>query len=801
MHFHIKVPQGNFNITTVSKRACLWLPFLFCTVLLFGSSIIEMNSADYKKETYVQFQCPYNQTSLCFLWATAESKEDEKFEVEINPGGVPENDSCKNSEHLGELSSSMYDIVCLIGSNLSASPALFDTSNIQNPANNDIECEEEPVMEDMAGVWFEFTTDADAGRIDVILEHENEVYIGFLMYEVTGDCDDEMIIRICERNETGYFEFEGYDIDPETNYRIFIYTDKEDAGLYELCINVKPPKVCEVEVPNYYNHSEIICGLYALEQYCMIMEPPFPPAEIPWPGCDSCCNFTNPQWFTFIVNDDEDLSVEVFISECQDNQGVQIAMYELDCEAPFDPTQQIDGIHPSADQLVSECSLVSTPQMGTVILSVNTQPGKNYGIVVNGWESDQCKVEVMEVLSAAVPEQRFFDPRPLWDEDTICAGATNVPFTLVGRGYYVCTYMWTVENVDLMKLDTLEVEDQSEVLIDFPEPGEYEICVFAVNKCEQSDSSCIKIEVMDGNAIIYDRVRDTLCHLESYSWYTSTGEFVMELPPQEVSGEVVYETYLYANQACPMVKGELLLQVLSPDEVELVIDDVSCYGGSDGAITDFSVSGGLAPYDLILDGNSSTLEAGIYQYTIVDSWGCELEGEFEVYEPEELDVDIVEMGDSGPGNDEGYVNIEATGGTEPYSFEWRLDGELVSEDGNLSGAEAGLYTLLVIDSNGCETTVESVEVEMGVGFEDLDRKDIQLSIFPNPAGNQIRVNSNFDLGEVRMTLYDIQGLILRQDPIQLSPAADLNVSDLSAGVYFIQIALNKGVHTQKFVKF
>jgi hypothetical protein len=345
------------------------------------------------------------------------------------------------------------------------------------------------------------------------------------------------------------------------------------------------------------------------------------------------------------------------------------------------------------------------------------------------------------------------------------------------------------------------VEDPTEVLIDFPEPGKYEVCVYASNICSQSPPSCLEITVMEGDSIGYDLVRDTVCHLESYLWYTSSGEFVMELPPQNETGEVVYQTTQYTDSRCPKAELELILYVHSPIEADLVIDDVSCNGGNDGAITDFSASGGLAPYDFIFNENVSALEAGVYDYTIVDSRGCQVEGEFEVNEPEELVVDIVEMGDSGPGNDDGYVNIEVTGGTEPYSFEWRLDGELVSEDGNLSGAEAGLYTLLVIDANGCEATVESVEVEMGVGFEDLDSKNIQLSIFPNPAGNQISVNSNVDLGEVRMTLYDIQGKILRQDPIQLSPAADLNISDLSAGVYFIQIALNEGVHTQKFVKF
>jgi hypothetical protein len=385
----------------------------------------------------------------------------DSFIVEVfEDRGVPENDLCENSLQMGVVTSDIDEVICFEMSNLNASPALFDLANIQNPANYDTECLEEPVLQDMAGVWFEFTTDEDAGRIEVTLEHENEVYLGFLMYEVTGDCDEEMTIRICERDfdEMGFIEFNNYGVDTGTTYRIFLYTDKEEAGEYELCINVKPPKECLGYAPYYYNHTDVLCGLEALEEFCLLMGPPFPPAFLSWPGCEGCCAFHNPQWFTFVAGEADTLSLDVFISDCQNNQGVQIALYELGCDVPFDPTEQSTGIQPTPDQMVSDCNLVSSPQNGTVNFTVDTEPGQVYGIVVDGWANDQCKVEIVEVLSGGDPPELgedpigkpVFDPIPPWDKDTICAGAVGVPFTLDGEVPNACTYIWTLSNLDLM---------------------------------------------------------------------------------------------------------------------------------------------------------------------------------------------------------------------------------------------------------------------------------------------------------------------------------------------------------------
>jgi hypothetical protein len=188
-----------------------------------------------------------------------------------------------------------------------------------------------------------------------------------MFFEENPMCDDfTQLICENENDPDGYIEEEDLFIEPNTTYYVLVVTEKENAGEFELCITVKPPIPCEGEAPYFYDQTEIICGLDALNGYCLDMRPPYGPAALAWPGCPSV-SFHNPSWFTFVAGA-EDLEIEVFISDCIQNQGVQIALYELDCEIDFDPTNP-DGTQPTADMLVSPCSFVTAPTQGSVIFN------------------------------------------------------------------------------------------------------------------------------------------------------------------------------------------------------------------------------------------------------------------------------------------------------------------------------------------------------------------------------------------------------------------------------------------------
>jgi gliding motility-associated-like protein len=138
--------------------------------------------------------------------------------------------------------------------------------------------------------------------------------------------------------------------------------------------------------------------------------------------------------------------------------------------------------------------------------------------------------------------------------------------------------------------------------------------------------------------------------------------------------------------------------------------DVSCNGGSDGAI-DITVTGGNLPFTFAWTGPSgftattediTALAAGSYSLTITDVSGCvvsfpNLET---ITEPAPLTVstivqDVITCFDAA----EGSISATGAGGTPPYLYS--LDGSVPDPSGDFSALMAGTYTLTLIDQNGC----------------------------------------------------------------------------------------------------
>lgn len=184
------------------------------------------------------------------------------------------------------------------------------------------------------------------------------------------------------------------------------------------------------------------------------------------------------------------------------------------------------------------------------------------------------------------------------------------------------------------------------------------------------------------------------------------------------------------NRQCPLVAKDIApkCDVLPSIEVQTPIGafvedvaDVSCFGGSDGAI-DISVSGGEAPYTFVWSKTGggfsastedvSGLEAGTYSVTIRDAKNCPytLEG-IVVGEPEELEVSQGDISNVScfEGAD-GAIDISVSGGTPPYTFSWTGPGEFSSSDEDLTGLAAGSYSVTVTDSKDCTDVLSGIIV-------------------------------------------------------------------------------------------
>ncbi len=133
------------------------------------------------------------------------------------------------------------------------------------------------------------------------------------------------------------------------------------------------------------------------------------------------------------------------------------------------------------------------------------------------------------------------------------------------------------------------------------------------------------------------------------------------------------------------------------------VQNVECFGESTGRIL-ATVNSGNAPYSYTwsngLNTNPATgLGAGIYQLTITDNLGCQLELERNVNQPSlPLTHSIVQITPVSCYEDtDGAVEIAASGGTAPYRYRWPNG----SSRRELEGLSAGDYVVTITDASDC----------------------------------------------------------------------------------------------------
>lgn len=135
--------------------------------------------------------------------------------------------------------------------------------------------------------------------------------------------------------------------------------------------------------------------------------------------------------------------------------------------------------------------------------------------------------------------------------------------------------------------------------------------------------------------------------------------------------------------------------------IESAITDVACYGGSAGEIS-LTLVGGLSPYNYMWSNGvsasvNSGLSAGLYDVLVTDDMGCEQYKSMEVSQPDSIQLVFDVQLESCTGIGDGALEAVASGGVMPYLVQWSNG----VEGWNLNNVEAGLYSLTLIDANGC----------------------------------------------------------------------------------------------------
>ena len=198
-----------------------------------------------------------------------------------------------------------------------------------------------------------------------------------------------------------------------------------------------------------------------------------------------------------------------------------------------------------------------------------------------------------------------------------------------------------------------------------------------------------------------------------------------------------------------------------------------CFESSTGAVFVESAFGGTTPYDLYLNDNLMAenldmdqllaysidgLTAGNYNLMVLDENGCSSQANLEITQPLELSAASQVETD--------FVEVTAIGGTPPYDYVWSAP----DITGNTATLAPGNYTIIITDSNGCET---SVELTVPVGVAEISKIQLSYTLLNKQVifnGTMSQINIYEMGGKVVCSSYNINRI---------------DVSALAEGIYLI----------------
>jgi len=241
------------------------------------------------------------------------------------------------------------------------------------------------------------------------------------------------------------------------------------------------------------------------------------------------------------------------------------------------------------------------------------------------------------------------------------------------------------------------------------------------------------------------------------------------------------------------------INAFDANNFSITIQSESCRENNDGSIS-LSVLDTTIDYTATLLGNGievvnsfteqttfSNLIAGTYQLCIIGSNGATNYREtcFDVVidEPEELSV-VANLSANGA-----TVQLQMSGG-DFYNIE--LNGSVVqtTEDEISVDLEPGLNVLKVSAGLECQGVFEQQYFVVD-----------SPTIVPNPAVDWVTVSSEFQDQEVVVTLYSAEGRLVRREDIFVEGYDfDINVSELSIGLYFLVLESEGTSQTSKLIK-
>ena len=310
-------------------------------------------------------------------------------------------------------------------------------------------------------------------------------------------------------------------------------------------------------------------------------------------------------------------------------------------------------------------------------------------------------------------------------------------------------------------------------------------------------SHAYELSIPASNILIweFDRINlpdSTTNYLHSYGFI----QFNIHMKPNLAPGTTIEQRAAISfNRSETVLTNTASVTVFEPLSVSADATDVTCFGGSDGAV-DLTVSGGILPYNFLWNNGSTNKElqdvpAGNYSVVITDGNGFTTTVSATVAEGVDVNAGDISGADTARID---QIIPYAVNQVAGYSYSWTVtNGTIIAGHGThniqVDFGTAGQGTLSVTASaQGCSETVsKTVVLTEPTSIWSLDGEVVK--IFPNPGSGLFAIEIPVSTKEdVKIKVYDLPGrMILEKIVSHHSARFELNIGEQTDGLYFVRV--------------
>lgn len=135
------------------------------------------------------------------------------------------------------------------------------------------------------------------------------------------------------------------------------------------------------------------------------------------------------------------------------------------------------------------------------------------------------------------------------------------------------------------------------------------------------------------------------------------------------------------------------------------------------------------------------------------------------------------------------------------SYQWYLNDSLISTSQTYTPSTNGTYTVIITDSNGCQSTSQPYQV-LNVGLS--NSSDQCFQVYPNPNSGRFIIHSSRTQSLVKLQLFSLEGKHIYAQNLNFSSnknEIEITIPSITSGIYLMELyGENELIHEKIIIR-